>query len=78
MDPQPAVESSTDTDTHRRETGLARAKHEEEASVTTEARKESTGRGGRLGQDGRDGSNQGQEEGPKRGSSDLTQLQLRL
>ena len=37
----------------------------------TEARKAGTDRDRRLGQDGRCGPDQGQEEGPKRGSSRL-------
>ena len=53
------------------EAGLARSEHEEEVSVTTEARKAGPDRGGRSGQDGRRGLNQGMEEGPKRGSSRL-------
>ena len=60
----------TQTDTEG-EAGLARAEHKEEVSVTTEARKAGSDRGGRLGQDSRRGLNQGQEEVPKRGSSRL-------
>ena len=51
--------------------GLARSEHEEEVSVTTEARKAGSDRGWRSGQDGRRGPNQGKEEDPKRGSSRL-------
>ena len=50
---------------------MARARHEEAVSVTTEAWKAGSDRSGRLGQDGRRGPDQGQEEGPKRGSSRL-------
>ena len=60
----------TQTDTEG-EAGLTRAEHEEEVSVTTEARKAGPDRGGRSGQDGRRGLNQGKEEDPKRGSSRL-------
>ena len=62
--------AQTQTDTEG-EAGLARAEHEEEVSVTTEARKAGSDRGGRSGQDGRRGLTQGKEEGPKRGSSRL-------
>ena len=62
--------AQTQTDTEG-EAGLARSEHEEEVSVTTEARKAGSDRGGRSGQDGRRGLNQGKEEGPKRGSSRL-------
>ena len=62
--------AQTQTDTEG-EAGLARAEHEGEVSVTTEARKAGPDRGGRSGQDGKRGPNQGKEEDPKRGSSRL-------